>query len=83
MPTFEYRCRACGDRFQQLVLSSSPPPKCPACNSEKLEKLISAPVVRSAATQKRNLEGAKRRREKQSFEREWEAHKAEHAHHDD
>ena len=83
MPIFEYRCRDCGSRCEQLILSSSPPPTCPSCNSENLEKLISASAVSSADTRGRNLKGAQKRKEKQSFDREWEAHKTQHQHHDD
>jgi putative FmdB family regulatory protein len=83
VPIFEYRCRGCGSRFELLVLSSSPTPTCPSCRSEDLEKLISASAVSSAGTQKRALDGAKARRDKVSFEREWEAHKTAHEHHDD
>lgn len=83
MPIFEYRCRECGSRSEQLVLSSSPPPNCPACHSENLEKLMSASAVSSSDTQRRNLDGAKKRTEKQRFDREWESHKTAHQHHDD
>jgi putative FmdB family regulatory protein len=83
MPIFEYRCRDCGNQSEQLVLSSSPAPICPACHSENLEKLMSASAVSSSETQRRSLKGAKQRKEKQSFEREWEAHKTAHQHHDD
>lgn len=83
MPTFEYRCRSCGNRFEYLVLSSSPPPACPACDGDDLEKLMSAPAVSSSGTQRRNLAGAKQRTDKQRFDREWESHRTAHEHHDD
>ncbi len=43
MPIFEYMCRACGRRFEKLVLSSSSTKKvkCPACGAEEAEKVIS------------------------------------------
>jgi hypothetical protein len=44
---------------------------------------MSTSAVSSAATQKRSLDGAKQRRDRVRFERDWEAHKAEHDHHDD
>jgi putative FmdB family regulatory protein len=83
VPIFEYRCRDCDSRFELLVLSSTPAPACPSCRGHDLEKLMSASSVSSASTQKRSLDGAKQRRDKVRFERDWEAHKAEHSHHDD
>ena len=41
MPIFEYRCSACGDEFEHLVLNSSPVPGCPLCGSEDIEKMMS------------------------------------------
>jgi len=83
VPIFEYRCRSCGEVSEQLILSSSPPPSCPSCQSGDLEKLMSASSVSSSATQKRSLDGAKQRTDKVRFERDWEAHKQAHEHHDD
>jgi putative FmdB family regulatory protein len=43
VPLFEFRCRACGHRFETLVLAASrTPPACPACDGQDLEKLYSA-----------------------------------------
>lgn len=51
MPIYEYRCTACGSRFEQIVpRSSSPAPPCPSCGAKKPEKLISAPGAVGAAT---------------------------------
>lgn len=83
MPIYEYHCRQCGSRFDFLVLSSTPPPACPSCSSEDLEKLMSASAVSSGSTQKRALKGAKQRTDKVRFEREWESHKSAHDHHHD
>ena len=41
MPIFEYECRACGKRFEELVMGSSPEIVCPACGSCDAEKLFS------------------------------------------
>ena len=41
MPLFEYSCRACGHRFETLVLSASRTVTCPKCTSESLEKQFS------------------------------------------
>ena len=46
MPIFAYRCRACGEEFQTLVMSGETP-TCKACESEDLERqlsLIAAPA---------------------------------------
>ena len=40
MPIYEYRCKACGVAFEELVFGDKNPP-CPACNSKRTEKLMS------------------------------------------
>ena len=40
MPIFEYVCRGCGHRFEQLVYGQARP-ECPACQGEKVEKQLS------------------------------------------
>ena len=50
MPVYEYRCEACGERFEKLVRSiQQEPPEvhCPACQGMEVRRLISAPVVHS------------------------------------
>ncbi|MFQ5717359.1 MAG: zinc ribbon domain-containing protein [Nitrospinales bacterium] len=37
MPLYEYICKQCGHPFEMLV-NGSTVPKCPACQSKKLEK---------------------------------------------
>src|SRR5271155_3609815 len=45
MPLYEYRCKACGHRFEKIQSFSAPDEKeCPVCKSE-VERLISAPAV--------------------------------------
>ncbi|RZB34314.1 MAG: hypothetical protein SRB1_00082 [Desulfobacteraceae bacterium Eth-SRB1] len=47
MPIFEYVCKNCDCRFEQLVLSpKDPPPECPKCCGNNVKKLISAGNVR-------------------------------------
>jgi putative FmdB family regulatory protein len=44
MPLFEYSCRACGKRFTFLrgvVSGGSEEARCPRCNSQDLQKLMS------------------------------------------
>lgn len=41
MPTYDYRCNACGHTFDELQSFSDPPlTKCPACKKDKLERLF-------------------------------------------
>jgi len=40
MPLFEYLCQACGHRFEALVIGNRQP-RCPKCESERLEKQFS------------------------------------------
>jgi putative FmdB family regulatory protein len=68
MPIFEYRCRACGKEFEQLVLKGTTP-ACPACQGEDLERLISTPAVKSDSTHALALKAAKKRDQKQGDER--------------
>jgi putative FmdB family regulatory protein len=46
MPIFEYVCRKCGHRFEQLVYGPARP-ECPSCHGKKVEKQLS---VFAAAT---------------------------------
>jgi putative FmdB family regulatory protein len=50
MPIYEYRCRACGVRFEQLVRAGATV-ACPGCAGQQLDKLLSsvAPPGKSAA----------------------------------
>ena len=68
MPLYEYICRGCSHQFEALVRDSSPP-RCPSCQSEDLERLLSMFGVSSQGTRQANLEagrkhGAKDRRDK-------------------
>jgi putative FmdB family regulatory protein len=58
MPLFEYRCRACGNEFEHLVLHSSPPAECPGCQARDLEQLVSLCGMSSAQTRAANLSAA-------------------------
>ena len=41
MPTYEYECKACGHRFDELQKFSDPVlTKCPACKKNKLDRLF-------------------------------------------
>lgn len=43
MPIYEYQCPVCGYAFEAMQkISEEPLKKCPECNKESLQKLISA-----------------------------------------
>lgn len=43
MPTYEYRCSACGHEFERFQKMSDPPVRtCPECGKRKAERRISA-----------------------------------------
>jgi putative FmdB family regulatory protein len=41
MPIFEYRCRACGERFEIILSSAGSHVVCKECESADLEMLLS------------------------------------------
>lgn len=48
MPMYDYHCKNCGEKFEELVYSSSTPDdeiECPNCNEKQSERLLSAPMV--------------------------------------
>jgi putative FmdB family regulatory protein len=42
MPIYEYQCQECGQINELLVLKKDEVVSCKSCNSQKLEKLMSA-----------------------------------------
>ncbi len=44
MPFFSYRCTACAAEFEALVRSDDIP-TCPTCQSDKLDRLLAAPLI--------------------------------------
>ena len=79
MPIFEYACKSCGKEFEALVLPTTDAPKCPACASTELEKLISSPAIKSETTHDLAMRAAKKRdkiqgSEKARAQREYELH---------
>ena len=42
MPIYEYKCRSCGKIDEFLVLTKNEDLHCKSCNSQDLEKLLSA-----------------------------------------
>jgi len=51
MPIYEYRCRKCGETFEELVLGSNGGAsiKCRACSSRRVQKVLSAFAVHAGA----------------------------------
>ncbi len=47
MPIYEYRCGSCNKEFEELVTKDGQVVTCPACGSEKTEKLLSCCKFRS------------------------------------
>jgi putative FmdB family regulatory protein len=45
MPIFEYRCEACGHKFEAILSSASRRRNVPNCHTEKLEKQLSTFAV--------------------------------------
>lgn len=46
MPLYEYACHDCRREFELLVRGSDEP-RCPACDSPRLDKLLSVPAAHS------------------------------------
>src|SRR6187402_517723 len=41
MPTYEYECEACGNKFEKFQsMSAAPIKKCPVCGKNKVRRLI-------------------------------------------
>lgn len=42
MPIYEYKCRECGNEFEELVFTTDAEPQaCPSCKSDNTERKIS------------------------------------------
>ena len=61
MPLYEYQCRACQHEFEALVRPQDPAPRCKACQSEDLERLLTAASM-STSDQTRAYVKAERKR---------------------
>jgi putative FmdB family regulatory protein len=59
MPIYDYRCRKCDCQFEILVRARMVP-SCPSCQSEDLERLLSAFSVNSETTRAQAVKAGRR-----------------------
>jgi putative FmdB family regulatory protein len=81
MPIYEYKCRGCGNEFEQLVRKSDVP-ACPSCASTELERLLSLPALKTESTKAQAMQAARKRDKAQGTERTVEQIKYEKSHND-
>jgi putative FmdB family regulatory protein len=86
MPLFDFRCQSCSHEFEVLVRPAShgdPPPSCPACGGDKLDRLLSTFALSSrektqaAAAAKNTKAAAIARADRAAMERELDHHRHE------
>lgn len=70
MPTFDYRCRACGEHFEVFVRGKEAV-SCPDCAGQDLEKLLSMPALKTDSTHAQAMAAAKRRDKRQARDNYW------------
>jgi putative FmdB family regulatory protein len=81
MPIYEYRCRACDNEFEAVVLPKGDPAVCPGCKSDDLERLLSLFAVSSDGTRAMNLQSARKKASKVRKDKEVAEHEMIHHHH--
>jgi putative FmdB family regulatory protein len=60
MPIYDYQCKACGHRFEQLVKIDAKAPTCPSCGKARTERLFSfSATVSTDKTREHALKGAR------------------------
>jgi putative FmdB family regulatory protein len=81
MPIYDFDCRACGHRFEELVKNVDDRPKCPECGAPEAQRRFSpfaappkfglrgAEAQRSADSQRRRAEQRKERSDRQREQR--------------
>ena len=80
MPIYEYRCLDCNHDFELLVRGAGAVPACPSCKSEKLERRLSLPRVKSSTTRGMAMRAAKKRDASQARDRMHERIRYEQSH---
>lgn len=53
MPIYDYACKACDERFDDLSRFDAPLPACPTCASPETERLLSPFLVPNSAAGQR------------------------------
>lgn len=82
MPTFDYRCCACGEYFEVFVRGEEVV-CCPECASQELEKLLSMPALKTDSTHSQAMSAAKRRDKRQARDNYWSQRDYERAHYEE
>jgi putative FmdB family regulatory protein len=50
VPIYDYHCAKCDETFEKLLMpSGAPPVVCPACGSERVEQMMSAPALHNTS----------------------------------
>ncbi len=83
MPIYEYLCRQCGNRFEYLVLSSSPAAECPSCHKPDLTQLVSLCAMSSENTRETNYSAARKKAVKAHKNKQQDEHHDLHEHFND
>lgn len=47
MPIYEYKCLGCESHFEKFLFRSSDEARCPSCDGTDLERVISAPTLKT------------------------------------
>ena len=61
MPLYDFKCRACGHRFDELVRLGETP-ECPKCHDKEPERLFSATAGVSTDRSRKRTAGVARRK---------------------
>jgi putative FmdB family regulatory protein len=62
MPILEYACRTCGHQFEFLKLpASTAVPRCPACQGEDLERLLSGFAMTTSELTQARVKAARKK----------------------
>ena len=69
MPLYDYRCEACGERFEARHGFNEPAPPCPACSAAAVKRVIrSAPTFAQGIV---TLAGDSRHASKEQLQDKW------------
>lgn len=78
MPIYDFQCRQCGHVFEAVVRHEDTP-ECPACRSQRLERLLSSFAVSTPELRQRSADRSRRKAaadaRRDNFERDRESEK--------